>query len=794
MTHSIARFYVIFVYPSSFHIMSSPEGAQNTPPSGTSHNNNLVNLRVTYLHAGNPRPPHNLGLVAADTTIAALKARLQTELLETPAAEEQRLIYQGRPLLHDGMTLKEALRIDGPIGPLPYTLHIVIQPRHAASHFRPQQTANPPEARTTGATNAWSVQQQMAQQVQQLQEMNRVQAMAQAQLHMMQQQLNHFGQQPGAVQTTQQHIPGHHTHHFSATFINGQPVLPATQNGPQTQSMPQIGSLATQFHNAQRMAGQTGPQTQPASTHGTVPPQLVAAQNGPQIQHPPDNGTTATRSQSGTPAAARPPQAAGPQQPAGGGVHHPLLQNLGQPQVQHLPRPLSVPPQPRAGEQRGVHLFPHPPDLGVPIPPLSQIGLPFPPIQAQFSQIPLTSQATVWLASSRSGPEAVLFAPGHGFFSSNQSRRSDQVRQVQEVINARNPAASRSTPAVQAVDAQRTAARAAIPPATGQVALRQPAQPDAAEARRRARRREREQDWMGHVVQRGWLFLRLYMFIYVLSEPNTWRRWIMLFLAVFICLLPRRNPVVRLLRRARRHVDNLIGPPRPDRHRAAAAGQPAAPGGTPAPAVGTQPRQSAVGTGAATTTPEEAAARIIRERRQQQEAQRAANPNVLRDLLYRSEQAVALFLASLVPGVGERHVAAREEQRRQEMQAEVARIGLERAEDEASARTRALVREVDEMHAARDNADASNSDNAANASQAASTPTPTIIEPQATTPAEPSKQLGTAASRSEPPVASIVGALPSASTTGATTDSADSGDSTQLRARQTGPREQTAEE
>ena len=39
---------------------------------------------------------------------------------------------------------------------------------------------------------------------------------------------------------------------------------------------------------------------------------------------------------------------------------------------------------------------------------------------------------------------------------------------------------------------------------------------------------------------------------------------------------------------------------------------------------------------------------------------------MLRDVFYRVEQAAALFLASLIPGVGERHVAAREEVRRQE--------------------------------------------------------------------------------------------------------------------------------
>lgn len=56
-------------------------------------------------------------------------------------------------------------------------------------------------------------------------------------------------------------------------------------------------------------------------------------------------------------------------------------------------------------------------------------------------------------------------------------------------------------------------------------------------------------------------------------------------------------------------------------------------------------------------TPEEAAARLVREHENQ-------NPSIWRDAFHRVEQSVVLFLASLIPGVGERHVRAREEARR----------------------------------------------------------------------------------------------------------------------------------
>lgn len=79
---------------------------------GTLHQSNHVNLRVTYLHAGNPRPPHDVGAIPISTTIGELKSRLQTDLLERPRPEEQRLIYQGRPLMDGNVTLKEALRLE----------------------------------------------------------------------------------------------------------------------------------------------------------------------------------------------------------------------------------------------------------------------------------------------------------------------------------------------------------------------------------------------------------------------------------------------------------------------------------------------------------------------------------------------------------------------------------------------------------------------------------------------------------------------------------------------------------
>ncbi len=85
------------------------ESSSSTPPPlETDH----VNLRMTYLVTGNPRPPHSLGNVHLNTTIAELKGKIQTELPEHPSPAGQRLIYQGRPLLRNDVTLRDVLRIE----------------------------------------------------------------------------------------------------------------------------------------------------------------------------------------------------------------------------------------------------------------------------------------------------------------------------------------------------------------------------------------------------------------------------------------------------------------------------------------------------------------------------------------------------------------------------------------------------------------------------------------------------------------------------------------------------------
>lgn len=89
-----------------------PPQPQAPPAPAPALDSDHVNLRMTYLVTGNPRPPHSLGNVHLSTTISQLKEKIQAELPEHPAPGEQRLIYQGRPLLRNSATLRDVLRIE----------------------------------------------------------------------------------------------------------------------------------------------------------------------------------------------------------------------------------------------------------------------------------------------------------------------------------------------------------------------------------------------------------------------------------------------------------------------------------------------------------------------------------------------------------------------------------------------------------------------------------------------------------------------------------------------------------
>lgn len=640
---------------------SNNEPGPASAPSASSHNSDHVNLRVTYLHAGNPRPPHTVGAIPATTTIGELKSRLQADLLEHPRPEEQRLIFQGRPLMQNDATLRQALRLEGPIGPLPYTIHIIFQPRRASAHFRPDQSSQ--MAQPQPNTGLPADPQAATQQAQ------RVQAMAQAQLSMLQQQMAALN--PAYVQTM-----GQMPQNFSATFqIHGQPMhMPQTMLPnlrPTPNSVPNLEALRT----AQQQPTATAPTALGMNNQVPLPNAGFHVHN-----HPPPRPSATL-----------------------------LTPNV--PDLPPFQRPSSAPGHPRHRQNasdtgtgaQALPVFTRSIPIGLsPAPMFHHLPHPFSHAQQQTRN---SSQPTVWLASSSNGPEALLFAPGHGFFTSH--------RAASQTVPTPTPTtqASTSSPETQ------SPATAPPPPTAnadqGQVAIHQPELPVLPAQQRPQNQLQDDNEFWGLIVQRGWLFLQLYMFMFVLSEPGTWRRYTLLVAAVIVCLLPRENPLNNAFAAARRHVDRLIGPPHPqprdrerDREGRQGRGRPglgqavaravqgnnnaqgqAAPAAAQPPPTGASSAPPQAARGAVNVTPEHNARRLLREREQR-------NPNILRDMFYWVEQAVALFLASLVPGLGERHVAAREEARRQE---ERERVEAQRAREEEEKKRKDTVEEVEKQ-------------------------------------------------------------------------------------------------
>jgi hypothetical protein len=165
-----------------------------------------------------------------------------------------------------------------------------------------------------------------------------------------------------------------------------------------------------------------------------------------------------------------------------------------------------------------------------------------------------------------------------------------------------------------------------------------------------------------------WLAVRLVGFVWFFTAGNpSWTRWLMisgLAFVVFIINTGIFNGVAeQVWGPVRRHLEGLIplAPAPRDPAQAALAPQPAnadepraqaalrQPGAAAAPGNETPQRRRRPGE----LDPAETAARLLEQHRQ-------ANPGWLITQIRRAEHSLLLFLASLVPGVGERHIRARE--------------------------------------------------------------------------------------------------------------------------------------
>ncbi|EXJ90135.1 hypothetical protein A1O3_03204 [Capronia epimyces CBS 606.96] len=671
---------------------SSPSPSDQPPsdPSSSPLQPDHVYLRVIYLVTGDPRPPHNLGQVDLNTTVSALKDRIQHDLLEHPAPSEQRLIYQGRPLLRNEATLREVLRLEpgAAAGPLPYTIHIVINSRQDAvpptdppnalripSPEAPQPTErlNPFRAVETSAAR---LQESLAR-IQQQIEVNRADLMnVQQRIGLQHHNIHHN------VHLNAHHNAHHNLHHNAhigqpipivpaiQVEVNGQALLTAPTNlrvnagqaleqQPTDRGLPPIPWIHA--HNV-RAHGQAVPAMfrNPAVPPLASQPALTPQPPQPAARASPRPDIQASQGPNGTPTATE-------RRPTNMGM--PLQQNASASgNQQHPPQPLLQPQlfaggQPISGTIMAPHLAAHLPT------PFSRT--------APGQNAP--SSTLAWIISSPRGPEGLLFAPGHGFYTTTQLQQPRQST-TRSATEAPLPG-SQPTPAVPPPVGEENApqninARRAQP--------RRDARPDVP-ALAQARRNEADNDLFAFLIRRGWLFLRLYLFMFVFSEPGTWKRWALIVIAAVVCLQPRNGPHARALTAARHHLDNLIAPrlqPVPAAQaRQQAQADPLGNAGN-----GVAAQRPANIRGAVQITPEEAAARLIRQNQ-------GEGPASWRAAAYRIEQSIALFLASLIPGVGERHVRAREEARREAERLEQERV---RAEEETVARAQTEIGEAEQ--------------------------------------------------------------------------------------------------
>lgn len=285
-----------------------------------------------------------------------------------------------------------------------------------------------------------------------------------------------------------------------------------------------------------------------------------------------------------------------------------------------------------------------------------------PPIGASPPPIPLNSPqpsvpSTVYLLSSPTGPQAVLLSPT-GIYSSLglDTGRHPPLPIVPYPQSLANQGQARNNANVgegqPAVGAQPEAQ-----PRPGRIIR-------LVQHAREPGRNDEVRDLMRILLPLGghlWLLIRLFGFVYFLTAGAGWRRAIMLCICAAIVFIAQTGALRPLQQAAwdplRRHIEGLVHlgvndravEPNVNREGAEGQARPDAP-----------------------LDPRDVADRLIRERQ-------AQNGSVVQRNLQRAERAVALFIASLVPGVGERHVAATEA-------AEAARQAQEREREERARR------------------------------------------------------------------------------------------------------------
>ena len=276
-------------------------------------------------------------------------------------------------------------------------------------------------------------------------------------------------------------------------------------------------------------------------------------------------------------------------------------------------------------------------------------GLPDPPVpSSQPQRIPsqggaTNSPPTVYLLSSPSGPQALLVSP-HGSYSTTWPF-SIGIPDSQSLANHQAPAFGSQVGTTDQAHlfSVQNAHGADLPQENQQAGQRE-------QQIHQRRPGDRERELLRNILipfgTNLWLLIRLAGFVYFFTGNTGWHRTILIGLVATIVFVLQTGAFAPLIQSGweplRRHIEGILPLAGQNQEHAHDRGAQEAPNHENAHA---QPSQG--------PSPEETANRLLRERMQQ-------DGNVFQQGLRRVERAFALFIASLVPGVGERHIAARD--------------------------------------------------------------------------------------------------------------------------------------
>ncbi|KUJ21076.1 uncharacterized protein LY89DRAFT_694708 [Mollisia scopiformis] len=682
---------------------SSPERSaeSDAPTREEQSESSTFTLQIISPNSG----PLSFSNLPVTTTVKQLKAKIRDELPSKPVDEHQRIIYRGRMLAIENATMTDVFGKEALATREPQNLHLVLRqaaPEASTSHNPPQPAVaatqapptipNPPlvpqlinRPQSTPAIPGPNLpgmqgqqplpgfqQMQQNQALHQMAQMNHVMTQRLAQLQQESQRLHQemsilqARTQP-ALFNGQQATLGQNPMAHQGLFRTSLNPNMAAQTIPQT-----LQNLINQRQQERAGDGRHG--AQDGGTHTPhMPPQSASGRASPNI-HRPDHTTTYTREGVGpngerfhitvnetttTLPLQHPHQHhhhAGPHANPALEVQA-IMRNAdrfmaAQGAQNNMQRSASNPIPAQAGNPSsttwpGVARPGTPSTIPTPAttsssPSASTILIPNINASAQAGNSTSTSsnssEPTVYILSSPYGPRALLVNNGETFYTPRPSRRHSPIGAQGQVIRAPVGLPEfRNRPAGREGREGRAARRNQRP---------NPLQPVNA-----AHGNPGAGALAAQVGPMLWLIVRLVGFVWFFTAGNpSWTRWLMVSGLAFLVFLFNtgifNGAAEQLWGPIRRHLEGLIP-----------LGAPVVPLAPIAEAA--QPGQDPVADDPAARRrrtepdPAEVAVRLLQERRQ-------ADRGWLMAQFRRAEHSLLLFLASLVPGVGERHIAARE--------------------------------------------------------------------------------------------------------------------------------------